>query len=94
MVDGRGAERENGLAVEPVDEARSTQPDTTAEPLAPGVRVEVRNRLDGRWTRGFEVVGHNTDGYRLRRLSDGMELPLPFASEDVRRERRRGTWWY
>ncbi len=81
-------------AVEPVDHVRSEQLEGTAEPLMPGARVEVRNRLDGRWARGFEVIGHSPGGYRLRRLSDGMELPLPFAEADVRRERRRGMWWY
>jgi hypothetical protein len=34
-------------------------------------------------------------GYRLKRLSDGMELPTEFTPEDVRRERKRqGMWWY
>lgn len=81
-------------AVESPNDVPSPPLDATAELLAPGVRVEVRNRLDGRWSRGFEVIGHTPGGYRLRRLSDGMELPLPFAPEDVRRERKRGTWWY
>jgi hypothetical protein len=63
--------------------------------LAPGVRVEVRNRLDGRWSRGFEVIATDDDDrYRLRRLSDGGELPVPFPLSEVRTERKRGTWWY
>lgn len=72
------------------------EPPAPPEPprLDPGTRVEVRNRFDGRWARGFEVIGHGPDGYRVRRLSGGDELPTPFAEQDVRRERRRGTWWY
>lgn len=62
--------------------------------LQPGDRVEVRNRFDGRWARGFEVIGHTPGGYRVRRLSGGDELPTTFDEEDVRRERRRSTWWY
>jgi hypothetical protein len=62
--------------------------------LPPGTHVEVRNRLDGRWVRGFEVMRTDGGGYRLRRLSDGGELPVVFSDDDVRREKRRGTWWY
>ena len=69
--------------------------DENAEPLmAAGTRVEVRKRLDGDWARGFEVVAASDDGYRVRRLSDGGELPLLFHDEDVRKEKKRGTWWY
>ena len=62
--------------------------------LSGGTRVEVRKRLDGDWARGFEVISGDSDGYRLRRLSDGVELPLQFADDDVRKEKKRGTWWY
>ena len=64
--------------------------------LAAGAAVEVRTRFDGHWARGFEVVTVTDDGYRVRRLSDGLELPTQFAHQDVRlpRERKRGTWWY
>lgn len=73
----------------------AAEPAATVEPmLEPGTRVEVRNRLDGRWSRGFEVVSASRDGYRLRRLSDGNELPLLFHDDDVRKEKKRGTWWY
>ena len=61
---------------------------------ATGTHVEVRNRLDGRWARGFEIIKHEDGGYRLRRLSDDVELPLVFHEDDVRREKKRGTWWY
>jgi hypothetical protein len=65
------------------------------ESLAPGMRVEVRSTFDARWARGFEIVSVTESGYRLRRLSDGQELPVDFSSEDVRRERKRqGMWWY
>jgi len=66
----------------------------TEERLAPGDPVEVRNRFDGRWARGFEVVAATDQGFRVRRLSDGRELPEEFARTDVRRRRKRGTWWY
>lgn len=62
--------------------------------LAPGTRVDVRKRLDGEWAHGFEVVGAGPEGYRVRRLSDGGELPLLFHDDDVRKEKKRGTWWY
>ena len=63
----------------------------------PDTRVQVRNKFDGRWATGFEVIAATGDGYRIRRLSDGGELPLLFAPGDLRAEkerRRSGTWWY
>ncbi len=63
-----------------------------------GTRVEVRNRFDASWTRGFEIAAvepSNGDGprYTVRRRSDGSILPVPFTEEELREERRRGTWW-
>lgn len=80
--------------MEPLDDADAPLSPSPPVSLEPGTRVEVRNRLDGRWTKGFEVIEITADAYRLRRLSDGMELPLPFAADSVRKERRSGTWWY
>lgn len=55
--------------------------------LLPGDRVEVQNRFDGRWSRGFEVVdvlvGMGTRRYRIRRLSDGAVLPRLFVEGEV-----------
>jgi hypothetical protein len=64
--------------------------------LEAGMRVEVRRRFDQHWARGFEIVEATDGGYRVRRLSDGMELPSEFAAEDVRREQRKrnSMWWY
>jgi len=64
-------------------------------PITPGTKVEVRSSFDQRWTSGFEVVDSSDTVYRLRRLSDGTDLPGTFARADIRRERRRGgQWWY
>jgi hypothetical protein len=64
--------------------------------LEPGAAVEVRNRFEQRWARGFDIVEVTADGYRVRRLSDGSVLPVTFAFDDVRpeRDKRRGQWWY
>lgn len=62
--------------------------------LEPGTHVEVRSTLDRRWCRGFEVVDADEHGYRVRRLSDMVDLPGTIAAADVRKEKRRGTWWY
>ena len=63
-----------------------------------GTRVEVRSRFDRAWARGFEVVEPVTGtspGYRIRRRSDGSVLPVVFAPDEVREERRRTNdmWW-
>ncbi len=62
--------------------------------LETGTRVEVRSRFDRSWSRGFEIAAHAPDGYVIRRVSDGSTLPVTFAGDDVRKERRRGTWWH
>jgi hypothetical protein len=64
------------------------------ELLVAGDPVEVRNRFDGRWARGFEIAGVTARGFRVRRLSDGRELPDEFGARDVRRRRRRPSPWY
>jgi hypothetical protein len=69
--------------------------------VRPGTRVEVRNRFESKWTRGFEVadlVGDSGDRrgeqlYKVRRRSDGSILPVTFAEHDLREENRRTTWW-
>ncbi len=78
----------------PVEPRPPVEPTPSTELLASGTRVDVRNRLDGRWAKGFEVVESSADGYQLRRTSDGFTLPMVFATADVRPERRRSNWWY
>jgi hypothetical protein len=64
------------------------------ETVEPGTRVEVRSRFDESWGRGFEIAEVTEHGYRIRRVSDGIVLPVEFDEDDVRRERRRqGLWW-
>lgn len=66
---------------------------TTERVLDEGTHVEVRNRFDQRWARGFRVAEVVPGGYRIRRESDGSVLPVVFSADEIRRE-RRGTWWY
>jgi len=71
-------------------------PDPNARtPLAPGTKVDVRNRYQGTWVRGFEIAEATDEGYRIRRMSDGSTLGELFSRDDVRRERtRQGFWWH
>lgn len=75
-------------AVDPPNSAEGDAP-----LLAAGTRVEVRNAFDRSWSRGFEVIGQVDGHYRIMRRSDDTDLPGTFAPDDVRRERRRSTWW-
>jgi hypothetical protein len=52
--------------------------------MQPYDAVEVRNRYDGRWSQGFQVVEERPTGYRLRRLSDDAVLPEEVRTDDVR----------
>ncbi len=62
-----------------------------------GTRVEVRSRFDNHWARGFEIAevvdDHGGPHYRVRRRSDGAVLPVLFADDDLREEKRRELWW-
>jgi hypothetical protein len=59
--------------------------------VEPDVRVEVRSRFDGSWCRGFEIAGVLDDGerYRVRRVSDGVLLPVSIGAADIAEERGR-----
>jgi len=52
--------------------------------FASWTRVAVRNRYEGSWSEGFEVVQTTGDGYRLRRESDRYLIPGFFTAHDVR----------
>jgi len=62
--------------------------------FAHGERVEVRQRFDGRWARGFVVEAASDDGVVVRREADDRVLPDRFARDEVRLERRRGGMWW
>jgi hypothetical protein len=71
-----------------------TMVEPTERVLNEGTPVEVRNRFDARWHRGFVIDRVAADGYRIRRSSDDQPLPTVFTADEVRREHRRGQWWY
>jgi hypothetical protein len=52
--------------------------------LAQGTPVQVRDRFEFAFRSGFEVSQASDAGYRLRRRSDGVELPVRFSAKDVR----------
>lgn len=55
----------------------------------------MRRRFDQHWSRGFEIAEVVDDGYKLKRLSDGTVLPVVFADEEVRVEKKKSSlWWY
>jgi hypothetical protein len=69
----------------------------TMKRVRPGTRVEVRGRFEAQWSRGFEIAERTDDPqmerYKVRRRSDNSILPVTFSANDLREERRRGTWW-
>jgi hypothetical protein len=63
--------------------------ETTVRQLAPGARVQVRCRFDGRWASGFvasTISDSEQPDIRVKRLSDGSVLPYVFHIDDVRPE--------
>jgi hypothetical protein len=59
-------------------------PGTARTQLDCGTRVEVRNHFISSWSDGFEVTDVVRDGYRVRRVSDHVELPATFPADEVR----------
>lgn len=57
--------------------------------LRAGTQVEVQDRFDFAFCPGFEVAATTPDGYRVRRISDGVELPADFPADQVRAATRR-----
>jgi hypothetical protein len=43
----------------------------------------VRNRFDGAWVTGFELVGVGEQSYEVRRRSDHVVLPARFDESEV-----------
>ena len=54
--------------------------------LPQGTPVQVKDHYQFRFNSGFEVSASSDAGYRLRRRSDGVELPVDFPASDVRPE--------
>jgi hypothetical protein len=53
--------------------------------LPSGVRVQIRNRFDGAWASGYQVVAAQPGGgYLVRRTSDHSVLPITFADTEMR----------
>jgi hypothetical protein len=56
----------------------------------PRDHIEVQCRIEGQWIDGFEVFEiiqeNGLRRYRLRRLSDGVVMPVAYAARDVRRK--------
>jgi hypothetical protein len=60
--------------------------------LPQGTPVQVRDRFEFAFRSGFEVSETTVAGYRLRRRSDGVELPAEFAVNDVRLDPASKAW--
>jgi len=67
----------------------SVERQAVATSLRAGLRVEVATRFTGSWARGFEVVGLDRRGCRVRRIWDGAVLPASFEFLEVRPEDRQ-----
>ena len=62
--------------------------------IQPGTPVDIHIQYDGSWSHGFEVaeIMEAEGAYRLRRISDGSDLPGWFAAQGVRKARKhRGS---
>ncbi|MGH8977250.1 MAG: hypothetical protein ACRDV7_04180, partial [Acidimicrobiia bacterium] len=80
------------LAEAPCTEAHAADAHTefNGTSTRPQDHIEVQCRIEGQWVDGFEVFEIIQDGglrrYRLRRLSDGVVMPVAYAARDVRRK--------
>jgi len=60
----------------------STQPEVV--PMHRLDPVEVLTEYTGTWAPGFEIADETCDGYRVRRVSDGVLLRGHFQSDEIR----------
>jgi len=81
-------------ATAPLPQSSETPPTPGPLGITPGTRVQVRRKFDDKWATGFEVAEATAEGYRVRRMSDGELIPVLIAEEDLRKEKKRSTWWY
>lgn len=53
--------------------------------LRVGTRVDVHTRYElGRWASGFTIAEVRPDGYRIRRVSDGVVLSESIHTDEIR----------
>ena len=79
------------MALDPTEDDESK-----ARPLAIGDAVEVRDKFERSWVRGFKVSKVNLENYLVwvTRNSDGLSMPEPFKIEDVHKEKKKNMWWF
>jgi hypothetical protein len=67
---------------------RTVDPPTTDRgpraPITPGDEIEIWCRSLGSWSTGFDALDLDAEGWRVRRRSDGSQLPVRFSSREVR----------
>ena len=49
-----------------------------------GMPIEVMTNFNGSWAGGFEIAEPDPEGYRVRRVSDGVVLPMVFTEDRLR----------
>ena len=59
-----------------------------------GEQVEVHTKFNNSWAEGFEIAEVCSDGYRVRRRSDGAMLPDLTGESDVRPLAMDRTWHF
>lgn len=94
--DDIGTTDEDSQSADAVDVNDAVDVDDTGV-LAPGTGIEVRNKLDGRWSKGFAVHSRVDGGYRIIRVSDGSVLPTLFEDDQIREHsvtRKNDSWWF
>jgi hypothetical protein len=57
-----------------------------------GQPVEVHTKFDDSWSTGFEIAEVVTEGYKVRRQSDGSLLPGVTGEADLRPAVRGASW--
>jgi hypothetical protein len=82
------------MAVRDNAASRSAEGGSLVEQLPKGTGIEVRNDFDHSWSTGFEVAGHDDEGYLVLRRSDGTVLPRTFRDHEVRRHRKTSSMWW
>jgi len=81
----------NGFAPDAVTVARVVLDHPSIVDLRKGTHVELHSSFNDSWVSGFEIAESDSNGYRVRRATDGSVLPGHVAAADLRAEPYRGS---
>jgi hypothetical protein len=63
-----------------------------------GDKVEIKNKFDGDWSRGYIISRVDTSStgdeiFYVKRAAEIHEIPQHFTSDHIRKAKKKNMWW-